>query len=328
MHKICYTIIGKIRKNGEKKMYKLLVIDLDGTLLNDEKEIPTENKVAIQRLHDEFGVIPVIATARPLEVARYIANQGGDAFQSYIIATNGAILMDIQKGEYFINQSLLPTQIEELISTCEKNHLEYEFMTTKCEVADAKYSYRRVIDPMYDNMGIPFNYQENLREYIAQLQDSIPLFAVNGTEEELQECYNELAGISGLQISNLCTRTTPGDAEGNLDSIAYYDIMREGVTKASAIQKLAEHLGIPKEEIIAIGDGGNDVEMLQMAGLKIAMKNANDSLKEIADIVTPVDNNAGGVGITIEALCNSLRKEREMDKVLSENNLEEQKRTL
>lgn len=69
--------------------------------------------------------------------------------------------------------------------------------------------------------------------------------------------------------------------------------MREGVTKASAIEILAENLGIDKKEIIAVGDGGNDKEMLEAVGLKVAMKNAKPSLKEIADVITPVDNNEG-----------------------------------
>lgn len=292
-------------------MYKMLVTDLDGTLLDDNKEIPEINIEAIERLHEDFGIIPVIATARPLEVARYIANKGGEAFQSYIIATNGAILIDVQKQEYLINQSLLPEQIRALIDVCKANGLEYECMTTKCEVADAKYSYRRVIDPMYDNMGVPFNYQEDLEAYIANLEDSIPLFAVNGTEEELKQAYGKLAQIPGLQISGQCVRTTPGvDAQGKIETICYHDIMREGVTKASAIETLAEHLGIEKREIIALGDGGNDIEMLQVAGLKIAMKNATDSLKEIADIITPKDNNHGGVGVILNNLHRVLEKKQ------------------
>lgn len=289
----------------------MLVTDLDGTLLDDNKEIPQINKEAIQRLYEDFAIIPVIATARPLEVAKYIADKGGDAFQSYIIATNGAILMDVQKQEYLIDKSLLPQQIRALIDVCKEKGLEYECMTTKCEVADARYSYRRVIDPMYDNRGVPFNYQEDLESYIANLEDSIPLFAVNGTEKELEQAYPELAQISGLQISGKCARTTPGvDAQGKVETILYHDIMREGVTKASAIETLAKHLGIEKREIIALGDGGNDIEMLEAAGLKIAMKNAREELKQIADIVTTKDNNHGGVGVVLNTLYKVLEKKR------------------
>ena len=288
-------------------MYKMLVLDLDGTLLDDYKEIPAKNVEAIERLYDDFGIIPVIATARPLEVARYIANKGGRAFQTYIIATNGAIVLDLTSEQYLMNRSLEHKQIERLIGLCKEKGLEYEFMTTKCEVADAKYSYRRVVDPMYDNMGITFNYQNDLEEYISKINEPIPLFAVNGTEEELGECYKDLKMISGLQISKPCIRTTPEkDPEGKIKTLAYYDIMREGVTKASAITTLADYLGIKKEEIIAIGDGGNDVEMFEVAGLKIAMKNGVESLKKMADVITLQDNNAGGVGLIIDSIHRQL----------------------
>ena len=306
----------------------MLVTDLDGTLLDDDKKIPEINIEAIEKLHQDFGIIPVIATARPLEVARYIAEQGGDAFGGYIIATNGAILMDVQNNEYLINQSLLPEQIRALIDLCKANGLEYECMTTKCEVADAKYSYRRVIDPMYDNMGVPFNYQEDLEGYICNLEDSIPLFAVNGTEEELERCFSELSKIPGLQISGKCVRTMPGvDEQGQIETICYHDIMREGVTKATAIEKLADYLGIEKREIIAIGDGGNDIEMLQEAGLKIAMKNASESLKEIADVVTSKDNNHGGVGVVLNDLHRILEKKQAEERKRKESlgNLEGRK---
>ena len=274
-------------------MYKMLVLDLDGTLLNDEKNIPEENVQAINKLYEDFGVIPVIATARPLEVAKFIARQGGEAFGKYIISTNGAILWKAKREET-VSRSLSKEQITRLVEVCEANGLEYEFMTTKCEVADYKYSYRRTIDPMYDNMGVPFNYQTNMREYILGQVDPIPLFAINGTEEELKEAMKDLQTIQGLQISDLCTRTTPEkDPEGKLKTLGYVDIMREGVTKASAIEMLANDLRIGTKEIIAIGDGGNDIEMLQAVGLKVAMKNAKPSLKEIADIITQVDNNEG-----------------------------------
>lgn len=272
-------------------MYKMLVLDLDGTLLDDYKKIPQENIDAINKLYNDFGVIPVIATARPLEVAKFIASQGGQALCKYIIATNGAILWDAEKDESF-SRSLSKEQIAKLVEVCEKNALEYEFMTTKCEVADLKYSYRRTIDPMYDNMGVPFNYQSNIKEYTLNQEDPIPLFAVNGTEEELHECMPKLAEIEGLHISEPSTRTTPEkDPEGKLKTLEYTDIMKEGVNKASAIDILRKRLDIKREEIIAVGDGGNDKEMLEVAGLKVAMKNAKESLKEIADVITPVDNN-------------------------------------
>ena len=282
---------------------KMLVLDLDGTLLDDNKEIPEENIVAIRKLNEDFGVIPVIATARPLDVAKYIAGKGGKLFQKYIIATNGAIVQELETGKYLVNKSFTPAQIDALFAAAKEDNLECEFMTTECEVADAHYKDRRDIDPMYENMGQPFNFQDNLQEYAQRIDKPIPLFAISGTLEELEDCLPKLSKIDGLQISTPCARSTP---DGK--SLAYFDIMRKGVTKSSAIETLADYLGIKKEEIIAFGDGGNDVEMFQTAGLKVAMKNASEGLKEIADIITPVDNNHAGVGYVVNAIRSILHE--------------------
>ena len=139
----------------------------------------------------------------------------------------------------------------------------------------------------------------------------------------MEQAYSEFANVPGLQISGKCVRTTPlKDAEGKIKTLAYHDIMREGVTKAKAIRTLANHLGIRKEEIIAIGDGGNDIEMLQEAGLKIAMKNSTEALKAIvADkkgMITEKDNNEGGVGMILNDVYRVLeKKEKEKNEHLS-----------
>ena len=82
------------------------------------------------------------------------------------------------------------------------------------------------------------------------------------------------------------------------------------LTKAKAIETLTRHLGIEKEEVIAIGDGGNDIEMLEMAGLKIAMRNATEALKAKANIITSHDNNHGGVGFVLRDLHKTLTKRK------------------
>lgn len=292
-------------------MYKLLVIDLDGTLLNDEKNIPDENIRAIEKLYYELGIIPVIATARPLDVARYIAQKGGPAFQGYIIATNGAILYDLKREKYIINESLSREQISSIIKVCDENKLEFEFMTTSGEVADKQYEYRRVVDPMYDNMGVPFNFQDDIKQYALKTEESIPLVAVNGSKGELERCYKCIASIPGLEISGMCERTTPQkDPTGNLIELAYYDIMKSGATKGNAIRMLSKMLGITKEQIIAIGDGANDIPLFNEAGFSIAMRNGGTEIKNAAKVVTPKDNNSGGLGDILSLLFDVLIKRK------------------
>jgi hydroxymethylpyrimidine pyrophosphatase-like HAD family hydrolase len=80
------------------------------------------------------------------------------------------------------------------------------------------------------------------------------------------------------------------------------DVMKEGITKAYALQKLSESLGIKRNEIVAIGDQLNDLDLLEYAGLGIAVANAEDALKEKADMVTIANNNEDAVSEAIESI--------------------------
>lgn len=95
----------------------------------------------------------------------------------------------------------------------------------------------------------------------------------------------------GLDTTELCDLVVY-QKEG-IYQTKYIDIMKENSTKANAIKILAETLQIPKEEIIVIGDGANDLSMFAMSGLKIAMGNANEELKKKADYITDTNNQEG-----------------------------------
>lgn len=284
---------------------KVLVLDLDGTLLNDNKEISERTIKAIERLYTTFGIIPVIATARPLEVAKFIANKGGEPFECYIIANNGATLENITKQEYIINKSLTPEQIGSLIDICEAQGLEYKFMTKKQEIIATKDGNEPNIDPRYAIKEESLIFSQNPKAKFQEIDDTVYSFAISGSEEQLKACQEVISDkIKGLEMSTLCKKTTQGkDSEDNL----YFDITPKGVTKASAIAELAKHLQIPKERIIAFGDSGNDIEMLKSVGIGVAMKNATQELKDVADMITAFDNNNDGVGIFLDYLYKYLK---------------------
>lgn len=293
---------------GHKKIKGLFVIDIDGTLVDSRKGIPDINIKACNRLYAEFGIVPVIATARPLEVAKYIANKCGPAFQNYIISTNGAILTDLQSGENLVEKRLSPEVTSKLVEICERNNLEWEFMTTQEEVAMEQYKDQRCEDPMYQKMGTEFHYQKDLKKCLNNLHAQnipVPLFAISGSAEQLNDINRELNEIGGLSISGLCERTNPKG-----EKIHFVDIMADGATKSSAIEELSKRLGIPQKAIIAIGDGGNDKEMIEMAGHGVAMKNAKPNLKLVANHVTLLDNEQGGVGYFAVMLLRHLRRKR------------------
>ena len=290
---------------------RLLVFDLDGTLLNDDKRIPQESIEEINKLYKEFGVIPVIATARPLEIAKQVAEQGGEAFShSHIIATNGAIVYDMAKKAYLLKRSLTREALDELIKICKKHKLEFEIMTDEKEIASADYEYRRPEDPIYTNAGQKFAFEENLEEYIKNSEEgTIPLFAISGSSTELATIKKELDRIEGI------SRTAPNSRGEGLE---YYDVMPEGVSKAEALQIILNRLEIEPECVYVFGDGGNDLPILnygrigetepwnrihyEKGVISIAPANARDAVKSDVDWTTQEDNNSGAIANFLKAL--------------------------
>ena len=295
---------------------RLLVFDLDGTLLNDDKRIPQESVDEINRLYKEYGIIPVISTARPLEIAKLVAEQGGEAFaHSHIIATNGAIVYDVAKGEYLLKKSLSHTALGQLIYMCKEHNLEFEIMTDEKEIAQVQYKYRRAEDPIYTNAGKEFAFETDLGEYIHNLPEgSVPLFAISGSNTELKDIQEKLDAIPGI------SRTVPNSRGEGLE---YYDVMPQGVSKSEALELISNILEIEPEAIFTFGDGGNDIPMLthgrqykledksvsernrihcEKGVFSIAPANAKDDVKAVVDFTTPETNNSGAIANFLKAL--------------------------
>lgn len=220
------------------KDFKYLMLDLDGTLLDSNKRIPDFNLAAINKLAKAFGIVPVIATARPLGVANYIADHakydGQDIFQKYIIACNGALVYDRANQTYLVNKTFSLDQIQSLLDLAKELDLEYEFMTQDCEVADNNFSNRRAIDPIYEKMGLPFNYQNDIYAFLlGQPDNSIPLFAITADDETQKTILKErLATIKGIQVESWTRDLSDGT------QVPCFDIMPEGVSKAEAIHEI------------------------------------------------------------------------------------------
>ena len=112
-------------------MYKMIILDLDGTLLNDYKEISKENLDLIQRAYNEKGIISVIATGRPLEYANEIFNLYGNCFANYIIACNGAIIKDIKNNDYIYKVTFTNDEVLNLRNMFLEENTNYMMLYTE-----------------------------------------------------------------------------------------------------------------------------------------------------------------------------------------------------
>ncbi len=278
-------------------MYKMMVLDLDGTLLNDEKKVSRENIEWIQRAYKEKGVRSVIATGRPLGYANDISNSYGNGFAHSIIACNGAIIKENETNQYIHKVDFSEEEIFNIRNIFLEENADYMMLYTD-EEAIVEATSREA----FEITGISADQRktriEKIEDRIKKNSQLIKLLCVIGgdtrTLDKIRKRVNEIEGIETTVICDYMYKT-----ENHTFESKYIDIMKKGCSKKNAILILANKLGIKREEIIVMGDGGNDRSMFECAGLKIAMANAEPYLKEKADFVT-ASNNDNGVAKAIQ----------------------------
>jgi Cof subfamily protein (haloacid dehalogenase superfamily) len=267
--------------------YKMIVTDMDYTLLNKDKIVSERNKNALRAAMDR-GVHVVVATGRIYTSALYYAKLLG--VSTPIIASNGAIIRD-EDADKTLYQCLLPEMaIGEMIRLTREKGLFCHFFSK-----DTIFTERLI--------NISTRYTE-WNKYLAE-EDQVKIRVLENfedmTEQEKSEIFKAVVvddDESKLQyVREQILKTGIVSASKSLaDNI---EIMSKEVSKGNAVSRLAELLCIDKSEIITIGDNENDISMIEYAGLGVAMGNAEQCLKDKADYVT-ADYMADGVAQVVE----------------------------
>jgi Cof subfamily protein (haloacid dehalogenase superfamily) len=266
-------------------MYKLIAIDMDGTLLNDHHEVTDEVRHALDAAR-ERGVKVVLCTGRPLAgVRRYLKDLRLEDEEDYVIAYNGAIVQNTNTNEVVFGQSLGYEDFRSL-------HELSRTLDTPMHFFDAEYLYttNKLISPYTVHEAfitqIPFRHTtaEEVPEDIA-----MPKVMYIDEPERLDRT---IAAIPAeINDKYMMVKSAP----------FYLEILHREVSKGNAVKRLSEKLGIKREEVMTIGDNGNDLSMIQFAGCGVAMENAIPMVKEAADYHTK-SNNENGVAHAIREL--------------------------
>lgn len=247
--------------------YKLIAIDLDGTLLSTKGDITDENLAAIKNLA-ERGIIFVPVTGRAMyEMPRRVYEC---EYIRYIISSNGAVIYDKVTGET-VTHNFAPERFAMIYSLLR----EYEAtMTVHCDlcsmadsgkISDDVFNYYRVND-YYKNHIRTYNVmRDDFDEFFSQPRETEMLSVFFRYDSELEECRSRIEAMGDVDI----TSSTVGNIE----------LIRHGALKGNALRKLTDKLGISLSEVIAAGDSRNDISMLEIAGLALATANATDAVK-------------------------------------------------
>ena len=268
--------------------YKLLVADMDGTLLDDDKKLSEKNIQTIKKL-PVYGIQFAIATGRHDSMIKcYLKHLN---LKVPVISCNGAMVRDPFSDQVLMAEALPEEQSLKIIDLCKERKVDFhiyghssifgESLSNKMLYYDGLNETlppeeKTKLEIVPDSKKLVMNGSEPLYKFIIFSQK-------NHNQTDLFDSLSRIEGLTACQsMPSLC------------------DVMKAGITKAYALQKLSENLGIKRNEIAAIGDQLNDIDLIEYAGLGIAVANAEDALKDKADAVTISSNNEDAVSEAIE----------------------------
>lgn len=254
--------------------YQLLVTDIDGSLLDDRNQITPETLEALTGLQGK-GFIITLATGRLYHDAFYFAKKLG--LCSPMILLHGALIQSYE-GNIISEKNIPPGVVSKLVSIARENNVSFQAFRTDC----------LILEKRTDWNDLYLKYSPSKPEIICVSdlvhygKNRIIQFAFLGEESKIRELKELVEKQLGDRVFIACSHP-------NL-----LEIVAPGVNKGNALKKLAEIMNIPLLHTIAIGDNYNDREMIQTAGFGVAMGNAPQEVKDVADFITR-DNNHDGI---------------------------------
>ena len=276
---------------------RLLAVDIDGTLLNPQFQISDADLAALRRAH-ECDVEIVLVTGRRHTFALPIAQMLG--FDLWLISSNGAITRSLQ-GETF-HRDLLPAD------TCRNLcAVMREFRGNTVLTFDNESKGAIVLEHMNELGGSIQRWLEknmNYIEFVIPVESSLVCDPVQamfcGTIPRMHEALTRLAACK-LQSEITVLRT-----EYPARDLSIVDVLNQGCSKGHALERWANYRGIPREQVMAVGDNYNDIEMLAFAGHPFIMGNASEELRGRGWTVT-LRNDQSGIAAALEQVMNGTR---------------------
>jgi len=263
-------------------MYKIIALDMDGTLLNSDKIITEKTKIALQAARTK-GVKVVLASGRPIDgLRKYLKELDLVDKDEYVLSYNGSLVQET-KGDAIIHESgLKGSDLHYIYSLSSKLGVNIHAFSGEDGLITPKISKYTEVEAELNGIDIKIvdfekvHVNENIIKIM--LIDDVEILdaALAKLPKEVFERYNVV-------------KSTP----------YFLEIINKEGNKGQGLKALAKHLNVKREEIIAVGDAGNDIDMIKYAGLGVAMGNATDEVKDLADYQTS-SNNEDGIAEIVE----------------------------
>ncbi|MBB5173255.1 HAD family hydrolase [Texcoconibacillus texcoconensis] len=278
--------------------YRLLAIDIDGTLLKSNHRLTKYTKDAIDYVKSK-GVYVTLATGRSFPSAKKVAKALG-VEDNLLITHDGAFIGNDSHQPVF-ERRLDHDSVYRVVDCLENYHCHVRLMHEKYAIGNKIREKRQLVGRV--NLGIgdplfyPVQFNDSLSHHLIDQPLTVPkIRAQFWNDEEYQDARDELKeAVPGIRVSS--------SAKGSLD------IVEETTSKARGLRVVADHLGVNLNETVAIGCYYNDKEMIQESGLGVAMGHAPEDIQQIADWITR-SNEQNGVGYMVREV---FRKQLRVD---------------
>lgn len=255
-------------------MIKMLVTDLDGTLLNEEKKVTETTKKYLNELKSK-GYIIVIASGRTYSSILDITENA--EFTSYLITDNGACIYDRNNNETLMHHKITKESILKIMEFYNKDFEYIDFCSKNA---------------CYKLLSLS-NYNESIEIVKENALKEIEKIEINHLAISMKE--NSMVKELFEKLKNTLTELDISLMQDSFRNKITLEVLPKNCSKKNAIEHLAKILKIEKNNIIVFGDGLNDIEMIENCGYGVALKNALPEVKKVADDITTHDYNEDGV---------------------------------
>ena len=266
-------------------MFKLVVSDMDGSLLTSQNKISEHSKKTIEKAIKK-GVIFVLATGRLFGSARVYAKQLG--LNTPIMACNGGMIRNSIDGEILFDAPIEKKACQQVFDFLKASDTYFHFYglntfyTEKIENESFEYAVWNNSLPEEDKIII--REVKNAQDILAQ--DKIYKILLHCKKDVKRSYYsNELNKISNITITSSWSDN--------------FEVCGKNVTKGNAVKRFAQEMNIVPDDVICIGDNINDISMIEYAGVGVAMNNGEEAVKKVADYIAP-SNDEDGVAKVLE----------------------------
>lgn len=258
-------------------MYKVVFVDIDGTLRNSKRELTQETIDTVKNV-TASGIMVVLCTGRPRGYTEKISRE---CFASnYIITSGGGNIYDYKKKKSMYVNIMNKLACKELYKIAQKVDARFLMDVDKC----------RVVTKVKHYDGTEIQLQEDLNEFVDK-NDIMQCTIADEEYDKIKKIGAEVKAIKNVEIKNQHKSLT--DNNYPKEGTFYYDVANIESNKGNAIKEFCKQLNISQKDTIAIGDGLNDILMFKVVGHSVAMGNAHENVKKVADEIIDTNDNNG-----------------------------------